>query len=76
VVRNKCITPPFPIVEFGAGLVTVKDGVVLYKDMPTHNAVTSRILQFVDEGLSVGPMLRFLERLMLNPSFRAVKEPA
>jgi len=63
-----------PIVEFGAGLVTVKDGVVLYKDMPTHNAVTSRILQFVDEGLSVGPMLRFLERLMLNPSFRAVKE--
>jgi len=62
------------IEDFGVGLVTVKDGVVLYKDMPTHNAVTSRILSMVDEGLSVGPMFRFLERLMLNPSFRAVKE--
>lgn len=63
-----------PIVDFGAGLVTVKDGVVLYKDNPTHNAVTTRILSMVEEGLSVDPMFRFLERLMLNPSFRAVKE--
>lgn len=62
------------IEDFGVGLVTVEDGVVLYKGVATHNAMTTRILQMVDEGLSVNPMLRFLENLMDNPSFRAVQE--
>lgn len=62
------------VTDFGAGRVTVEDGVVLFDGVTTHNAVTSRILQMVDEGLGVDPMLRFLDNLMDNPSFRAVQE--
>ena len=62
------------VTDFGAGRVTVVDGVVHFDGKATHNAVTTRILQMVDEGLSVDPMLRFLENLMQNPSFRAVQE--
>ena len=62
------------VVDFGAGAVTVEDGVVLYNGTATHNAVTTRILQMADEGLSVGPLVAFLENLMENPSFRAVQE--
>lgn len=59
---------------FGKGEVTVEDGVVLYRGKPTHNAVTDRILAMMEEGLSVEPMLRFLENLMQNPSYRSVQQ--
>lgn len=59
---------------FGQGEVTVENGVVLYKGQPTHNAVTDRILAMIEEGLDVDPMLRFLENLMENPSYRSVQQ--
>jgi len=62
------------VVDFGAGRVSVEDGVVLFDGKATHNAVTSRILAMVDEGLEVGPMLRFLDNLMENPSYRSVQQ--
>ena len=62
------------ITDFGKGLVTIKDGEVLYKDKPTHGTVTDRILAMMREGFTVTPMIRFLENLMENPSFRAVQE--
>ncbi len=62
------------IVDFGEGKVTVVDGEVLYDGVATHNTVVDRILTMIDEGFTVGPMLRFLENLMENPSFRAVQE--
>lgn len=62
------------IKDFGAGLVTVEDGVVLFEGNPTHNTMTDRILAMVDEGLEVGPMVAFMENVMQNPSFRAVQE--
>ena len=62
------------IVTFGKGLVTVEDGIVLYKGKATHNAVTSRIMDMIAEGLEVAPMLRFLENLMDNPSNNSVNQ--
>jgi len=60
--------------DFGKGRVTVENGEVLYDGKPTHNAVTSRILQMVEEGLEVSPMVAFLDNLMDNPSFRSVQQ--
>ena len=37
------------VTDYGAGRVTVEDGVVLFDGVATHNAVTTRILQMVDE---------------------------
>jgi len=62
------------IETFGKGRVTVEDGMVLFDGVETHNAVSTRIIQMVEEGLTVGPMLKFLENLMQNPSFRSVQQ--
>lgn len=59
---------------FGEGKVVVKDGVIYYGDLALHNSLTTRILQQMEEGFDVDPMVKFLENLMQNPSKRAVDE--
>ena len=39
-----------------------------------HNHVVGRILDFMREGLPYKPLTRFVEKLMENPSRRAVNE--
>lgn len=62
------------IIKFGQGKITVKDGVVFYGDYALHNTLTRRLLEQMDEGFDVEPMVKFLENLMQNPSKRAVDE--
>ena len=62
------------IEDFGEGLVTVQNGEVMYNGQATHNAVTTRIQQMIEEGLEIAPMVAFLENLMLNPSYRSVQQ--
>lgn len=59
---------PKAINEFGKGKVEVRDGVVLYNNAPVHGVLTERILDMMGEGFDVNPMLRFMEKLMQNPS--------
>lgn len=56
------------------GNIVVKDGVVLYKGEPVHNHVVDRILDFMCEGISYKPLVNFLDKLLQNPSRRAVQE--
>ena len=60
--------------DFAQGNIKVTDGEVFYKDQPVHNHVVGRILDFMANGEPYKPLLRFLEKLMLNPSSRAVNE--
>lgn len=60
--------------DFAEGNIKVTDGEVFYKDQPVHNHVVGRILDFMSNGEPYKPLLRFLEKLMLNPSRRAVNE--
>jgi hypothetical protein len=53
------------------GRVTIMDGVVLLDGNEIHNALTTRMLQMVDLGLDVEPMMKFMERLESNPSYRS-----
>jgi hypothetical protein len=62
------------VTEFAKGHVKVKDGVVYYGDEPVHNSLTSRILTMMRDGFPFDAMLKFLENLMENPSYRAVQE--
>lgn len=59
---------------FGGGKVTVSAGVVKYNGEPLHNALTRRILGMIRQGETVKPLVNFLERLMNNPSGRAINE--
>jgi hypothetical protein len=54
--------------------VEVRDNTVFYKGDPVHGVIVERILQFRDQGLDMMPLVKFLAKLMLNPSKRAVDE--
>lgn len=43
-------------------------------DEVLHSSLVTRILQMVDEGFDVNPMIKFLENLLQNPSNRAIQE--
>jgi hypothetical protein len=62
------------VAKFTQGKVEVRDGEVLYNGQPVHGLVTERILQYAAEGLPVEPLLRFLEKLMQNPSYNSRNE--
>lgn len=56
------------------GGVEITDGVIYYNGEPVHNYVVDRIFDFMDEGLPFQPLAKFLQKLMENPSRRAVEE--
>jgi hypothetical protein len=65
---------PKAVVNFSEGNIEVKDGVVLYKGENVHNHVVDRILDFMSNSLPYKPLVNFLDKLMENPSRRAVNE--
>lgn len=59
---------------YGKGKVVVKDGTVLYNGKPLHNALTTKMLNMMNQGFNITPLVNFLDRVMLNPSSTAVEE--
>ena len=55
------------------GLVSVREGQVRYGGVPIDNYATQKLIQFAREGLPIAPLLGFLDRVMKNPSYRAVQ---
>lgn len=64
------------LIAFGNGKIgiDVDNGVVLYAGEEIHGSLQVRILQMMEEGFSVEPLVNFLDNLMSNPSKRAVDE--
>jgi len=60
--------------DFAEGNIVISNGSVQYKGEVIHNHVVGRILDFMSNGLPYKPLLKFLEKLMSNPSRRAVEE--
>ncbi len=58
----------------GEPVVSIKDGVVYYMGEPQSTKLAEKILEFQREGFPVEPLFNFLEKLMRNPSKRAVDE--
>ena len=54
--------------------IEVKDGTVSYKGEVVHNQVVDRILDFMRQNLPYQPLVKFLGKLMENPSRRATDE--
>lgn len=65
---------PAVIVDFMQGAVSIHDRVLYFKDRPLDTALTRRILQFMEAGDRelAKPLVAFLEKVMENPSRRAV----
>lgn len=62
------------VVAYSNGAVSVKDGVVTHQGNEVNGVVVSRILSFMRDGLDHRPLVAFLDRLLANPSRRAVEE--
>lgn len=54
--------------------ITVDESGVYLDGEPIHNTVTQAILKMSRNGDDFSPMVKFLERLVLNPSKRAIDE--
>lgn len=56
------------------GDVQIKDGILFFKGEAIHKTIATRIVNFMRNGLPFLPLVKFLENLMQNPSYRAVNE--
>lgn len=56
------------------GCVSIDEYNVYYKGQPVHNSLTVRMLDHLAANLPLAPLANFLEKLMQNPSFRAVQD--
>lgn len=56
------------------GKIEVRNNAVFYKGEQVHNYVVTKILQWIDQGISISPLVNFLERLLLNPSKNSVDQ--
>ena len=54
--------------------IEVRDNYVFYQGEPIHGVIVDRILAFKNAGADMLPLMKFLAKLMLNPSKRAVDE--
>jgi hypothetical protein len=54
--------------------VEIKDNAVYWNGSIMHNVLSDRILEFALQGLDHKPLCMFLNKLMANPSSRAVEE--
>ena len=54
--------------------IEVRDGAIYYEGEVVHNLVVDKVLDFMSKNLPFKPLLKFLVKLMDNPSRRSVDE--
>lgn len=67
-----CITAAINAVSDGK--IVVNDCGVYYNGEPIHNAVVDAIFDYQRVGIPIGPIVKFLENLMQNPSKNSVEQ--
>ena len=65
---------PAAISHHSEGNINFCEGSLFYKDEMIHNVVSRRILDLIRIDGNFKPLMRFLDRLMDNPSRRSVNE--
>jgi hypothetical protein len=68
------IEPKKVVLNYGQGNVSIQGEDLFWKGNKMHNALTNRMIQMLQEGFPVEPLVFFMENLMQNPSKRAVDE--
>jgi len=71
---KECVSVKKAISSFTGDKVQIVDGTIFFNGEPIHNYLTDKILSFMEKGLPHESLIKFLERLMANPSRRAVNE--
>ncbi len=68
------IEPKKVVLNYGQGNVSIQGEKLFWKGQEFHNAIASRMIQMLQEGFSIEPLVLFMENLMQNPSYRSVQE--
>jgi hypothetical protein len=68
------IEPKKVVLNYGQGNVAVQGDKLFWKGQEMHNALSNRMIQMLQDGFPIEPMVNFMENLMKNPSFRSVQE--
>ena len=62
------IEPKKVVINYGRGHVSVQGEQLFWKNQPFANALATRMVQMLQDGFSIEPMVSFMENLMQNPS--------
>jgi hypothetical protein len=68
------IEPKKVVLNYGKGNVSVQGETLFWRGVELHNFMSVRMIQMLQEGFPVEPMINFMENLYDNPSKRAVTE--
>ena len=74
VTVKDVIEPKKVVLDYGQGNVAVQGDKLFWKGEEMHNALSNRMIQMLQDGFPIEPMIQFMENLMQNPSKRAVTE--
>ena len=68
------IEPKKVVLNYGAGNVSIKGETLFWKGKELNTGLSVRMIQMLQDGFPVEPMVNFMENLYKNPSHRAVTE--
>jgi len=68
------IEPKKVVLNFGAGNVEIQGETLFWKGKELNTGLSVRMIQMLQDGFPVEPMVNFMENLYKNPSKRAVTE--
>lgn len=68
------IEPKKVVLNYGKGNVSVHGESLYWKGKELNTGLAARMIQMLQEGFPIEPMVNFMENLMANPSKRAVDE--
>jgi len=71
---KETIDPKKVVINYGKGNVEVQGDKLFWKGKEFHNALSTRMISMLQEGLPVEPLILFMENLMSNSSMRSVTE--
>ena len=75
VLLKEIIEPKSAVMHYSKGNVTIDDKDIIYwKGVQFNNTLAVKMIQMLQEGFSIDPMVAFMENLMSNPSTRAIDE--
>jgi len=68
------IEPKKVVLNYGAGNVSIQGETLFWKGKELNTGLSVRMIQMLQEGFPIEPMVNFMENLYQNPSHRAVTE--
>lgn len=68
------IEPKKVVLNYGKGNVSVQGETLYWKGKELHSTMSVRMIQMLQDGFPIEPMVAFMENLYTNPSKRAVDE--